>query len=183
MADASDLLTILPELDLISDADLRTKAIAVWSTLANQSKFRRLMDVPVLPTLDYPQITHNRSVAAIAMKVAEILEQFHGVQINRDVLLTAALLQDVSKLVEYEPVDGKVDRSEIGNSFQHGFFGAHSVLTAGLPLEIAESVLDHTYASSRFPRTLISKILFYVDQIDAAALHGDRWKKISVIYR
>src|ERR1700693_1944604 len=177
MADASDLLAVLPELDLISDRDLRTRTISVWLALAAESKFPRLMDVPVLPTLDYPQITHNRSVAAMAMKVAEVLNQFHGVQIDRDALLGSALLQNGWKLVEYEPLTAKVDRSEIGSRFQHGFFGAHSVLSAGLPLEIAETVLDHTYASCRFPRTLIAKILFYVDQIDVAALNGDRWKK------
>jgi HD domain len=178
-----DLLTVLPEFGLIQDADLRSKAMSVWTTLAEQSRFASISDVPVRSSFAYPHIPHNRSVVHMVVKVAEVLEEFHGVEINKDLLVTAALLQDVAKLVEYEPADGDVRMTEIGNRFQHGFYGAHAALNAGLPLEVVESILDHTHASGRFPQTLIAKILFYVDQIDMAALEGDRWKKVGVIYR
>ncbi len=174
---------LLPECDLISDATLREKVISIWTTMAAATKFATLMDVPVLPNLRYPQITHNRSAATLALQVATVLHDFHGVDINRDMLLAAALLQDVSKLVEYEPDGESVVRSEIGTRFQHGFYAGHLALQAGLSLEMAEIILDHTYASSRFPRTLIGKILFYVDQIDMAALNGDRWQKTMMISR
>ncbi len=58
-----------------------------------------------------------------------------------------------------------------------------AALDEGLPAELAEDVLTHTYEAAGFPRTLEAKILFFVDQVDVAALGGDRWRKTGMIYR
>jgi hypothetical protein len=174
----------LPELELIDDSRLRGQVRQVWCTLAAESSFDDLDALPVSPRLAYSHVTHNRSVAAMALAVAEILERFHGTAIDRDRLLAGALLQDASKLVEYEPDgNGGVRLSALGQHFPHAFYAAHAALAAGLPQPIAEDILTHTYEAAGFPRTLEAKILFYVDQIDVAALGGDRWRKTSVIYR
>ncbi len=62
----------------------------------------------------------------MAVAVAEILTRFHGTEIDRDRLLAGALLQDASKLVEYEPDgNGGVRLSELGERFPHAFYAAH----------------------------------------------------------
>jgi hypothetical protein len=174
----------IPELNEIANDTLREGVRNVWVKLAAQSAFDDLAQLPVSPKIAYSHITHNRSVAAMALSVAEILREFHGTEIDRDRLLASALLQDASKLVEYEPSeDGTVVLSEIGRHFPHAFYAAHAALAEGLPEGIAEDILTHTYEGSWFPRTLEAKILFFVDQIDVAALGGDRWVKTGMIYR
>ena len=174
----------LPELEQIEDADLRAQVRAVWVKFAAQSGFDELTALPVSPKVAYSHITHNRSVAAMALAVSEILHRFHGTTIDRDRLLASALLQDASKLVEYEPNgEGGSRLSPLGQHFPHGFLAAHAALEEGLPPEIAEDILTHTYEGSSFPKTLEAKILFFVDQVDVAALGGDRWVKKGFIYR
>lgn len=179
-----DIERVIPEIALISDEALRGSVRAVWARLLDQGSFRDLLSVPVSMSSPYPHVPHNRSVVNMALKVADVLEEFHGVKVDRNFLIAAALLQDVSKLVEFELTgDGAVEKSEIGERFQHGFWAAHAALEEQVPYEIVEAILDHTYEGPRFPRSLISKILFYVDQIDMAALGGDRWKKTGAIFR
>jgi 23S rRNA maturation-related 3'-5' exoribonuclease YhaM len=178
-----DILRYLPEIDEISDEDLKKKVIKVWEILWAQSKFEEIEHVPVTVNTNYPHIVHNRSVIRMALKVADVLEEIHKVKVNRDILLASAALQDSSKLVEYEPDDGRIRLSPLGESFQHGFYAAHIALEVGLPSEVVKAIISHTYENSKFPTDLISKILFYVDQIDMAALNLDRWKKISFIFR
>ena len=174
----------LPELHQIEDDELRAKVRAVWCKLAAASAFDDLAALPVSPKLDYSHITHNRSVAAMALAAAEILHRFHGTDIDRDRLLAGALLQDASKLVEYEPDgNGGVRLSEIGERFPHAFYAAHAALEEGLSADLAETILTHTYEAAGFPRTLEAKILFFIDQVDVAALGGDRWAKTGMIYR
>ncbi len=180
-----DISTLFPEINMIGDPSIRDGVKEVWDRCWQESAFERISDVPVTPSLNYSHVVHNRSVVQMALATAKIVEEFHGAVVNRDYLIAAALLQDVSKLVEYQPGEGgeKPHLSEKGTSFQHGFWGAHMALEVGLPEEIAQSVLYHTFEGAKYPPNLITKILFYVDQIDMAALGGDRWKKRGIVYR
>ena len=101
-----------------------------------------------------------------------------------DHLIAAALLQDASKLVEYEPTeDGGCVMSELGKTFAHSFYAGHVALNHGIPYDVAQVILTHSPDSPVYPQTLICKILFYVDQTDMAAIGGDRWRKMNVTYR
>jgi hypothetical protein len=172
-----DLAELLPEIDLIEDAELREKVIAVWEELWQASSFEALADVPIGPKIPYSHLPHNRAVITMALAMADAIERFHRISVDRDAMLAAALLQDVSKLVEMAPDAGGVVQTEIGKSFQHGFWASHLALTHGLPLEVCEIVLNHTPDSPQLPRTLEGKILWYADQLDVIAVFGDRWVK------
>jgi hypothetical protein len=174
---ALDITSLLPEIDLIQDADLREKVIAVWLDVWQESKFEELTDLPIGPKIPYPHLPHNRAVVTMAVAMADAIERFHGVTVDRDVLLAAAVLQDVSKLVELTPGDGGVEQTEIGRSFQHAFWAAHKAAEHGLPLPVCEIVLNHTPDAPSLPRTLEGKILWYADQLDVIAVFGDRWVK------
>lgn len=180
-----DIVKALPEIELIKDTKLREQTIKVWERLFAESKWENIMDLPCSThKTDYPHITHNRSVVKMALQVADILEEVHGVLVNRDYLLAAALLQDASKLVEYEPVSGGgCQLSDIGKKFVHSYYGGHVALDEGVPNDVVQTIVTHSPDAPVFPQTLITKILFYVDQIDMAAIGGDRWKKAISIYR
>lgn len=182
---ALNLAEVMPEVNWIKNDDIRTKTIRIWEQMYNDSKWEDIMDLPCSThKTDYPHITHNRSVVQMAVSVADILEKMHGVEINRDYLICAALLQDVSKLIEYEP-DGEngCRMSENGKYYMHSFLAGCAAVQLGLPHEVIQAINTHSPDSSSFPASLIGKILFYIDQTDMAAVKGDRWRKIVYIYR
>lgn len=181
MKPALDFKALLPEVELISDASLRAQVEAVWQELWQESELDSIDRLAVSPEIPYPHIPHNRAVVEMALAVAATFERFHGVKVNRDVLVAAALLQDASKLVEYTLVEGKVAYSARGSEFPHAFWAAHVALEHGVPNEICHIILSHTPQAAAFPRSLEGKILYYVDQLDILAIHGDRWKKQLVI--
>jgi hypothetical protein len=172
-----DVREALPEIDLIEDAELRERVAAVWQQLWSDSSFAALEDVPIGPELAPTHLPHNRSVVTMALQVAETLERFHGIVLDRDVLVAAGLLQDVSKLVEMEPGAEGAVATELGRNFQHAFWAAHKALEQGIPMRICEIVLNHTPQSPRFPSSLEGKVLWYLDQLDLLALSGELWSK------
>lgn len=185
MKNKLDLINVFPEIELINDTELRKNTIAVWEELWEKSQWEDIMDLPCSThKTDYPHIIHNRSVVKMAISVAETLMEYHKVSINMDYLISAALLQDASKLVEYEPAEGGGCRmSKLGERFAHSFFAGHIALNKGIPDEIVQVILTHSPDSPVYPQSLICKILFYVDQADMAAINGDRWRKMNVTYR
>jgi HD superfamily phosphohydrolase YqeK len=184
MKPSLDIEQLIPEVKLISNPETRVKVGMIWERLWQESSFTDIHRVPVTPRTSYPHIPHNRAVVQMAIRVADVLEACHGVKVDRDDLVTAALLQDASKLVEYrETEDGGYGFTEIGEMFQHAFYAAHLALEYGLPNSVVQAISTHTPDSAQYPPSLIAKILFYVDQIDTAALGVDRWKKTSMVYR
>lgn len=185
MKEKLELAAVLPEVNLISDDEIRNKTVRIWQELYAMSKWENVMALPVsLTKTDYPHVVHNRAIVQMAIAVAQVAESNHHVTINMDYLISAALLQDASKLIEYEPDAEKVAvKSEIGKCFTHSFYAAHLAENEGLPREISQCILSHSPGAPAFPDTVIGKILFYVDQIDMALLGDKRWKKSIFINR
>jgi hypothetical protein len=181
MKKALDFEALFPEVRTIQDADLRAKVEAVWQELWQKSDFDSIDRLATSPEIPYLHIPHNRAVVDMALAVASAFERFHGVKVDRDLLVAAALLQDASKLIEYTLTDGEVTLSALGREYPHAFWAAHTALKHGVPDEICHIILTHTPQSASFPATLEGKILYYVDQIDVLAIHGDRWRKQLMI--
>ncbi len=177
-----NLTGVFPQLLDMKDAGLRTIVIEIWEELWSQSRWNNLADIPTSGEIPYPNLPHSQCVVDLALAVAAQFERHHKVKINRDYLIAGAVLQDASKLVEYEPgPDGKAKKTAIGKNFPHGFWCAHLAVNKGLPEEIAHVMITHSPQAARFPDTLEGKILYYVDQLDVIAIHGDRWKKHLLI--
>jgi HD domain-containing protein len=172
-----DVEAVFPEVELIQSEDLRQKVVAVWQEAWAQSSFERIEDLPIGPKIPHSHVPHNRAVVTMAVAMADAIERFHGVEVDRDALVAAALLQDASKLVEMRPAEGGVEQTEIGRSFQHAFWACHKALEHGVPLPICEIVLNHTPDAPQLPHTLEGKILWYADQLDVIAVFSDRWVK------
>jgi hypothetical protein len=173
-----DMPALFPELALITNDTLRAGVVSVWQELWQASQFDDVADVPSSTEIVSPHVPHNRAVLTIALAVADVFERFHGVSVDRDTLIAAGLLQDVSKLVEYRPDDrGGTELTELGERFPHAFWGAHVALRVGVPDSVVQIVLSHTPDSATFPTSLEGKILYYADQLDVIAIFKDRWRK------
>jgi putative nucleotidyltransferase with HDIG domain len=145
----------LPEIKQISDATLRTKTIEAWAHALCESSFQRIRDIPgegnpgVFTLKRGNQADHLRGVAHLALKIVEEFEtSFPEVSVNRDIVLTGALVHDVGKAWEFDPRNLKrwnEDPSQTGSaSLRHSVFGAHICLVVGLPEEIAHIALGHS---------------------------------------
>ena len=94
-----NITEVMPEINWIKDDDIRQKTIEIWEQMYKDSKWEDIMDLPCSThKTDYPHIVHNRSVVQMAVSVADILENMHGVKIDHDNLICAALLQDAAML-------------------------------------------------------------------------------------
>lgn len=173
-----DLVAYMPEVDMIQSTQLKTAVIAIWQELWARSSLNDLGDLKVSPEVDYPHVPHNRSVVLMACAIADVFERIHGIRIDRDTLVAGALLQDASKLIEMGlDGNGECVLTELGKLYPHAFWVTHLAINHGLPDELCEVLLNHTPQSAKFPQSLIGKILYYVDQLDVIAIHGDRWRK------
>ncbi len=174
-----DVRRVLPEVDSIADGTLREKVVAVWQELWENSEWDDIERLPTSSEIPYPHIPHNRSVVAMALAVADAFERFHGIKVDRDVLIAAGLLQDASKLVETRPKsDGSgIESTEIGKAYPHAFYAAHVAIKHGLPETICHIIVTHSPTAPKFPSSLEGKILYYVDQIDVLGIYKDRWRK------
>lgn len=178
-----ELERLLPEIKEVSDRRLHRQVVEVWQRCWHESSFERIEDVPVSPKIDSPHLPHNRAVAQAALALADIYGRQHSCAIDRDALAAAALLHDVSKLVEYAPGTDGVVRTQLADALPHPTYAVHVALEAGVRLPIVHAVLAHTPDSPVEPRTLEAAILRYVDQADVAALGGSRWRQKVVHYR
>jgi len=179
-----EVVATFPEINAIQDLKLRQKVVQVWERLWAEGSWSRIEDLPVSPKLAYPHVRHNRAVAQLALAMARVLQEVHGVHVNTDLLVAAAFLQDVSKLVEYAPQpDGTVERTEIGHKLGHATYAAHAALQVGMPLDLVNVILSHSPDSALAWGSLEARLLYYADQVDVAALGGDRFQKKVVQYR
>ena len=173
-----DIVGVFPEIEQIQDRKLRDAVVAIWQELWAQSPWSDFDTVPTSPEIPYPTRPHNQCVVAMSLAVADAFERFHGVKVDRDVLIAAAVLQDASKVVEYKPdANGKAEFSELGKTYPHSFWCAHLALRHGVPDLVVHILLTHTPQAPKFPTSIEGKILYYVDQLDVIAIFKDRWRK------
>ena len=162
------IIEALPELELIQNEAYRNAVIAIWEEAYSNSDWERLEDVPKSgDVVEYSNLQHTRSVTLQAIACADVIEKIHQIQVDRDVLITAALLHDISKCFEYDK-DGK--KTRYGKLMQHGFYPVQKAAEHQLPLEIQHLIVTHTGLSKIMPQTIEALILHYVDYLDSDVL-------------
>jgi putative nucleotidyltransferase with HDIG domain len=168
----SRIVELLPEIAWIERSDWREAVIDIWLEVWSESAWADPADCPKShkQVLDSSNVLHTRSVTLQALATADVVERLHGERIDRDVLIVAALLHDVSKLVECEPGDVQPRTSRVGALLQHGTYAAHKALAHGLPPEIAHVLISHTHQSRTLPATPEAIIIHYVDFLDSDIL-------------
>lgn len=164
--------TLFPELKLVNNQEWVEKACQIWNEVFERSKWDSISSAQF--GISSPGITlveHTRATLNIAMKIMEIIKDLHKnpVEINMDVLIIAAILHDVDKLLGLKPGDnGDMCRlSDIGSDYQHGFYSAYYAEQAGLPPSIVTILINHTAFSRVMPSTIEGMILILADLADA----------------
>jgi putative nucleotidyltransferase with HDIG domain len=158
----------LPELNLISNQTYREAVIQIWFEVWKESEWDNIHAVPKsLDVLEYSNVQHVRSVTQQAAACADIIEKTHNITVDRDILITGALLHDVSKFLEYGE-NGK--KTKHGKLMQHAVYGVHKAIEHHLPIEIQHLIVSHTGLSRVMPQTIESLILHYVDFLDSDVL-------------
>lgn len=164
----------LPEVEEITDDDLRAGVIEAWAMALAKSSFDAIGEIepsgnPGVNTLKHgSQTDHIRGVTRLAIKMAdEMSALMPALQIKRDLLIAGALCHDVGKPWEFDPENRK--RWE-GNpraaglpSIRHPAFGVHICLTVGLPEEVAHCAAAHSGEGELLVRSLENTIVHHAD--------------------
>ncbi len=154
-----------PDLQALRAPGWDSRVAGIWVETWGESAWKHLEDCPYNPLAPKVSlVAHVNQVVRGARALATLGRQILDTPINDDVLLAAAFLHDVSKLVEYEPdADGRVRKSELGRRYQHGFYGAYLAQRAGMPAAVVQIILNHTGASREIPDTPEALCIYYAD--------------------
>lgn len=157
-----------PQLELVTRPEWAEAACEIWVKAWENSSWEDLEEVPANPlTPTVSLMNHMRFVVENCVQVARLRESIHGDRVNMDYLIVGAVLHDVSKLLEYERREGREVLSRKGELYQHGFYGAHMAIEAGLPEEIVHIILAHPPSIFARPKMTEDLILHYCDLVDA----------------
>ncbi|MBO0906094.1 HD domain-containing protein [Jiella sonneratiae] len=168
------ILDEMPEIAWIGDAALRAKVLDAWAAAVASAGFARIGDMKPsgnydgLPLRHGTQADHIRSVARMALKIAEEMDTlFPDFVYDRDLLIAGALCHDIGKVWEFDPDNiarWKANPRKSGYpSMRHPGYGIHICLTAGLPEEVAHMAAAHSAEGELLTRSLENTILRWAD--------------------
>jgi len=122
------------------------------------------------------QAEHTVSVAKIALDLAEHFEEDYKAKINKDFLISGALLHDIGKVFLLKKSGNGWGFT--GLTLDHAHLGAAMLFAKGFPEEVIHIVAAHGGDQGQQganPRTLEAILVFYADIADTAietAVHG-----------
>ncbi len=172
------IATLLPEINEITDAQLRDKVAAVWSEAITTGcggkgwtfdELRALKFTLLAGDIDMTYIDHLRSCAQQCLAIAGVLGGIFGekIPINRDVLLAGSLLADVGKPLEFDKnASGAVIKGHYGQMLRHPFSGVAMCYKHGLPPEVMHIVATHSHEGDKVQRSIESIIFHHADFVD-----------------
>jgi len=157
-----------PELEWIKDENLREKVADCWAYALEKSPLTAedLEKIPFSLLIDRQDISfmnHKRTAVQLSVKIAEIMRENFGMEINMDYLIAGAILIDVGKLLEYEIVDGKLTTSKQGKLLRHPFSGVSIADKFNLPPEVQHIIAYHSKEGDLGKRTVESIIVHHAD--------------------
>ncbi len=174
---SKQLETLLPELQLIKDPELRGLTAKVWTEAMKRAGWgiKDLAEMPftlLIKHIDVNLITHTRAVTLTALRIAEVMMAEYGekISIHRDYLLSGAILHDVGKLFEYKREDGKFVKSREGELLRHPISGAAFAFAHGLPQEVIHIIAAHSKEGDGSRRTIEAIIVNHSDFVNFDAL-------------
>lgn len=165
------LLTLVPEFNLIRDPELREKSIRTWEVAMEEGGWKpddltRIPFTLLLNPCPASYIEHVRAVTLTAVRTAEVFAEIYGqrMPVNMDLLVAGALLHDIGKLLEYEPgPDGLTVQSRGGRFLRHPFSGMELAARCGLPLEVQHIIAAHAGEGDKMDRTTEATLVNHAD--------------------
>lgn len=168
----SQVLQLWPELEWISNEDLREKTAKAWELALERSVLNGddLKRIPFTlltgPDLKVTFMDHKRSVVHIARDAGEkINRMYHGeLEVDMDVLIAGAILADVGKLLEYVlDENNQAIQGEYGKYLRHPFSGVSLAEEAGLPAEVCHIIATHAKEGDMVKRTTEAYLVHHAD--------------------
>jgi hypothetical protein len=168
--------SLFPEVDLISDEVLRQAVANTWLALLESSEYERIEDCPYSldPKVEINLVEHIRATTRAVIAVADVLLEVHAINLDRDRLLSAILLHDASKLLEWSSADGRKVKSPIGELFPHSYLAGHYAMQQGIDPIVAHLIISHTSATHHLPRFPEGVVIHYVDMVCADIVRAVR---------
>ena len=130
------IIELLPEINLIRNADLREKTLQIWEEAIKTGGWKPedLNKIPfTLLIKDAPVsfLEHTRGVTKVCIAVADVFAEAYGerIPINRDYLLAGALLHDIGRTQTH--------------GFKHALIGGKILRQRGFPEKLARICETH----------------------------------------
>jgi putative nucleotidyltransferase with HDIG domain len=179
------LLALVPEFDLIEDAELREKTIKTWEAAMERGAWSpdSLLRMPftlLINPCPANILEHVRAVTLTAYRTAQLFGEMYGdrIPINMDYLVSGALVHDVGKLLEYEErSDGSVAQTAYGELVRHPFSGAALAYEFGLPMEVQHMIAAHAGEGDKIKRSPEATLLNKADFMSFEVLRDLQIKK------
>ncbi|MRR21082.1 HDIG domain-containing protein [bacterium] len=167
-----EIKKLWPELEWISDPDLREKTARTWELALERSVLTAddLNRIPFTllcgPDLKVTFMDHKRCVVHVARDAGMKMNEFFGndLPVNMDVLISGAILADVGKMLEYElDVNGKAVQGKYGQYLRHPFSGVSLAEECGIPPEVCHIIAAHAHEGDLVKRTTEAYIVHHAD--------------------
>ena len=167
-----EIKKLWPELEWISDPDLREKTARTWELALERSVLNAddLNRIPFTllcgPDLRVTFMDHKRCVVHVARAAGEKMNQFFrdDLPVNMDVLIAGAILADVGKMLEYElDAQGKAVQGKYGKYLRHPFSGVSLAEECGVPPEVCHIIAAHAHEGDLVTRTTEAYIVHHAD--------------------
>lgn len=164
----------LPEIDEISDPELRDKVEGAWAMALAETEFGSIDEIRPSGNPDTPamksgtQADHLRGVTRMAVALAESLETVvPDLGVDRDILLACGLCHDLGKPFEFSPANQERWRQNPAASgfpaLRHPVYGAHIAITIGLPEAVCHAAAGHSGEGELVVRSLENTIVHHAD--------------------
>lgn len=168
----ANVYELWPELEWISDLDLREKTAETWRLAFEKSVLSAgdLNHIPFTllagPDLKVSFMDHKRAVVHMARDCGKHFNTFFGEQmpVNMDVLIAGAILADVGKLLEYEiDASGKCVQGKYGELLRHPFSGVSLAEQCGVPATVCHIIAAHAAEGDLVKRSTEAYIVHHAD--------------------
>ncbi len=136
-----------PELAEIDDEALRDQVVEAWTRGLERGGWSDVADIPYAWNIhDVTNVEHVRGVTKVAVESARVQREFHGADVDTDVVVAACLLHDVGKCYEYvDHVDAELlvdpDRERYaGDTIPHSLSGYALAHEVGCPMAVQRAI-------------------------------------------
>lgn len=116
-------------------------------------------------------LLHTYAVLQIAKSLADIVEKVYKLQLNRDIIISAAILHDIMKPATYREIGSEYHTSDTGNKLDHLTLIVSEMYKRNFPLEVIHAVAGHHGNNGAvWPRSIEALIIHLADNVDSSLI-------------